>query len=164
MQLPWDREVKPTRGYAIAGDKYFVKVIDPASLSNDLAQSIAKKVSMDPEAFPSKFAWATAVLSVNPNQMKWWQSPSSKRKMMTQVVEKLLFLEPFTDTDKLYSLHFGEMRGFQQGDPPYKVTLNLYDAEDHHYKIFIDQQKNTSPPITQAQINALVASMHSASR
>jgi hypothetical protein len=57
------------------------------------------------------------------------------------------------------------MCGLQQGSPsvlPYRVDLMLFDSSDQRYKILI-YPLDDHPTITQAQINAIVASIHAAS-
>jgi len=61
----------------------------------------------------------------------------------------------------IHSIHSNAIRGFQYGDQdvsPYFVQLDLFDQNDRHYKIIITGKKENRQVITQAQINALVAS------
>jgi len=54
------------------------------------------------------------------------------------------------------------MRGFQFGDPmvaPYEVTLELFDQIDRPIHLFIGGVGQNQPVSTQAEINALVASI-----
>jgi len=66
------------------------------------------------------------------------------------------------DDGAVYAVNFGQVRGFQEGNPavpPYRVHLDLFDAADHHYEIQIAVQNDSRSVLTQAQVNAMVASL-----
>jgi hypothetical protein len=54
------------------------------------------------------------------------------------------------------------MQGFQEGAPnaaPYKTVLNLFDSNDRHYRIIVTGEAGKPIPLTQAQLNSMIASI-----
>lgn len=98
-----------------------------------------------------------AELNATPEQIHWWDRSGSAR-LGYLLAMKELNLQRGTVT---YKMENDELRGFQFSDhaiAPFQVTLELFDVNSRRYELTI-----TSPPnsrkVTQADINALVASM-----
>ena len=98
-----------------------------------------------------------AELNATPEQIHWWDRSGSAR-LGYLLTMKELNLQRGSIT---YKIENDELRGFQFNDHavgPLRVTLELFDVNGRRYEITI-----TSPPdarkVTQADINALVASM-----
>jgi hypothetical protein len=71
------------------------------------------------------------------------------------------------DYHDIYTIEAGGMRGFQLGDPakpPYRVQLHLYDEADRHIRIDIGALGPEGYPLTQAELNAMVASIRPAGK
>jgi hypothetical protein len=69
-----------------------------------------------------------------------------------------------TDAKQIYDFNYPGLRGFQLGDPaipPYKVKLELYDQNDRPYEIVITGKNHNHPFASQAEVNAIAASLHS---
>ncbi len=107
----------------------------------------------------TSFGLMKAEMEVTPDALKWWRSRSRNEAASFLLELKALKLG---NARAIYTVGFGELRGFQEGDPqfaPYRVRLDLYDANDLHYEILISQTKGSSPAISQAEINAMIASI-----
>ena len=96
-------------------------------------------------------------LSATPEQIHWWDRSGSAR-LWYLLAMKELNLQRGSVT---YKIENDELRGFQFNDhavTPLQVTLELFDVNSRRYELTI-----TSPPgsrkVTQAEINALIASM-----
>jgi len=66
------------------------------------------------------------------------------------------------DWGSVYILNQSNVRGFQEGDPakpPYRVHLHLFDSADREYEILITPKSKIAPSFTQAEVNAIVASL-----
>jgi hypothetical protein len=99
-------------------------------------------------------------IQAKPDQVKWWKTPSQNER-----ARDLLFLKGVIEPKyrgALYAINVGELCGFQRGDPsvsPYKVWIELFDREDRHYRILVNS-RSEKPFIKQAEINAIIASIH----
>jgi len=111
------------------------------------------------EAFQSNYALIAAAMNTTADQVKWWKLPSQNARARSLLFVKLSAMH---DLGPVYAVNFGEMRGFQEGDPavaPYKVDLTLFDPHDRQYEIVVSSSEGHGPVVTQAQINAMIASM-----
>ncbi len=93
-------------------------------------------------------------------QVKWWKTPSQNAKSLDLLLMKVAMLAP--GSGALYAVNIGGLCGLQRGDPsvaPYTVELDLLDTTNRHYGMRIDSPGKL-PTITQAQINAIIASIH----
>jgi hypothetical protein len=111
------------------------------------------------DALRSEFALMTAAMYATPDQVKWWKFPPQNLRAMSLIEEKGHYCNKY---GRIYAISFGRMRGFQEGDPdeaPYKVALNLFGPDDHHYEIEITGAQGKPLPLTQAQLNSMVASI-----
>jgi len=63
----------------------------------------------------------------------------------------------------IYTISAGGLRGFQIGDPddpPYEAHLDLFDGADRHFAFDVYGREGHGQVLTQAEINAVVASIH----
>jgi hypothetical protein len=98
-------------------------------------------------------------MAATPDQVKWWRPPLQNARSLTLLEMKGIALRDF---HALYQLNFGEWRGFQEGNParaPFRVQLELFDGADQHLGILISGKSGSGPVISQAEINAMVASI-----
>jgi len=101
-----------------------------------------------------------AELSTTPDDVKWWKR-SKQNEARTFLLEMKLLL--IGNLNEIYSVDFGNLKGFQLGNPslpPYQVRLDLFDSSDRHYQIRVSPTNDHGPIISQAQINAIAASIH----
>jgi len=112
------------------------------------------------QALSSNYELMAPEVETTPDQIRWWDSRKQNTRNALLLTYKSLNLR---NAHEIYRLVSGELRGFQFGNPivePYVVQLDLFDHSDHHYRILITPSKQKKPVITQAQINAVVASIH----
>jgi hypothetical protein len=113
------------------------------------------------DALRSSYDLAAAELHAQPTQARWWANRRQNVRTGILLGFKGMYI---TDADQIYDLNYPGMRGFQLGDPaipPYKVKLDLYDKSDRHYEIVITGKDRNHPFVSQAEINAIAASLHS---
>jgi len=125
-----------------------ITVLDPA-------------IRLEPSGTGYEF-W-TAVLNTTPDDVKWWRMRYWNASSFALLLQKGIEIHDFM---AVYTVGFGEMRGFQLGDPsvrPFKVALDLFDKNDRHFRVNIYSQDERHALISQAQINAMISSMRSAS-
>jgi hypothetical protein len=105
----------------------------------------------------------TSAVESTPADVKWWSTRMQNVRNLILLTNKSINIG---DATVIYQIGSAEVRGFQFGDPnvlPYVVELDLFDAADNHYKVIITGKSKKRPGISQAEINALVASFHSLS-
>jgi hypothetical protein len=110
------------------------------------------------QALQSNYELMAAEVQALPADVKWWAGRSRNVRSLILLIDKSLDLR---DATAIHEVHSSVVRGFQFGDPdvpPYRVNLDLFDATDRHYRIWITGTDKSRPCITQAQINGLVAS------
>jgi hypothetical protein len=111
------------------------------------------------DAVRSEYALMNAEMYAMPDQVKWWKLPRQNSRAMTLVGLKVILCHNY---GTFYAISFGHVHGFQEGAPnvaPYSVELNLFDADDRHYEIKITGHEGEPLPLTQSQINSMVASI-----
>ena len=107
----------------------------------------------------SSYNLMAAEMTVTPDQVKWWRRPNQNEATSFLLELKSMNLDGL---GTIYTIDSGELHGFQLGNPaiaPYRVRLDLYDAADQHYQFRIDPKDRNRPILTQAEINAMVASI-----
>jgi len=79
-------------------------------------------------------------------------------------IPQLVSLHPLT-IPAIYSINSGRVRGFQVGNPdvaPYEAHVDLFDAADRHFALDVIGPDGHGQVLTQAEINAIVASIQPA--
>jgi hypothetical protein len=110
------------------------------------------------QALSSNYELLAAEVQASPADVKWWAGRSRNARSFILLTDKSSDLQ---DATAIHEIHSSLIRGFQFGDPdvsPYRVYLDLFDAADRHYRIWIAGKDKSMPCVTQAQINGLVAS------
>jgi hypothetical protein len=110
------------------------------------------------QALQSNYELMAAEVQALPADVKWWAGRSKNVCSLILLTDKSLDLH---DATAIHEIHSSVVRGFQFGDPnvlPSRVKLELFDEADRHYRIWITGKDKSTPCITQAQINGLVAS------
>jgi hypothetical protein len=110
-----------------------------------------------------------AAMCATPEQAKWWRFRSSQneRAQLLLLTKFLLLMDSshaFGTDHPIYMISAGEMRGFQLGNPnvpPFETHLDLFDKADRHLVLDVTGPKGHEQVLTQEEINAVVASIHS---
>jgi hypothetical protein len=114
------------------------------------------------DAVKSNYEYMMASVRTVPAQIHLFASRRSNARDMILLTAKLTNVP--TEGNALYEIRQGEMRGIQIGDPtiaPFNVRLDLFDERDRHYALWINVGKGAkSTFVTQAEINAIVRSLH----
>jgi hypothetical protein len=160
--IPLERKERGASAIAFLKDGVGILVPDPAA-DLDSARTIRSIAETN-----RKLGWETlrpdyvlmaAAMAATSDQVKWWRIPSQNARDLALLEMKRMALH---DSGALYTVNSGELRGFQEGNPsvaPYRVHLNLFDGADHHYEIVIAAKENHGPVLSQAEVNAMVASL-----
>jgi hypothetical protein len=164
FQTPWkDITRKRTmQSFSVVSfnDGAGIMVTDPAQdLDRFLLDQLRANHAFDDQTLRSNYALRTAEMAATSEQIKWWKTPSQNAKHLLPFMLKLAVLH---DSGALYSVSFGEFHGFQKGNPsvaPYRVELDLFDGADQHYQITFSGVDPRRPFLTQAEINAMIASL-----
>ena len=133
---------------------------------------LAKLLRSDPraarvlgrETIASNYALTATEVSTTPDQVKWWRTRGQNARSYALFVWKSNALH---GQGPLYAVSFGKLHGFQEGNPsvpPYRVELNVFDAADRHYEISISTDKDSGKNLSQAEINAIIASFEPTSQ
>lgn len=167
IQLPW-KEIYRDSAWENSAmissmDGGVVEMRYPSD-SSDLMAAMRRMVNtisaIHAESSGTNYALTKAVMNARPEQVKWWMTRGQNAKYATLLLMKSSF--EIECRGAIYEIDSGEIRGFQQGNPsvaPYCVKLDLFDAGDHHFQIRIDQYPVRGPVVTQAEVNAMVASL-----
>lgn len=139
-----------------------ILAFDPAvtsTLSGDIRNNAEKLRSVfGPRALSSGYDWMAAELSATPSDIHWWNRSGNVR---AGVLLGLKQIEVMNST-AIYRIANDELHGFQLGDAaekPMRIRLELFDVSGRRYELIIASTANSSRAVTQADINAIVASM-----
>jgi hypothetical protein len=165
VQLPW-KEIRRDwttndEASVLAVNGELLTVRDPLSQFDRAGEMRlwSKAVEgLDAESLRTNYALMAAAMNAKPESVKWWKLPGRNSRDLTLLGMKSVAM--IECPGAIYAVSEGEFRGFQQGDPSvaqYCVKLDLFDAADRHYQLTISQSPGAR--LTQAEINAVVASM-----
>jgi hypothetical protein len=172
LQLPWN-EIDQTRNYKSAqattykdGGRVVIFNDDQDVTLRNVLQPLTQGRTkpwtdlIGPDGLASNYNFAAASLRIKPSDARWW-TPTKNRKILALLMEKMLILRS-SDT-AIYDIKQGEFRGFQAVSPDtasHGIMLSLYDGKDRSYRILLAPTKDAAhSPLTQPEINAIVASM-----
>lgn len=174
FQVPW-KEIGWQKNLGSASSVVFkdgqaLIVFDPRR-ALDSAKTIQDSAKTPREAATVRRTFGSSTLSSNydlmaaelaatPAQGKWWAGPRQNARNFVLLGLKSMEM---MDANAIYGISNEEMHGFQLGNPalaPYKVELDLFDRGDRRYKIILTQRDRIGPILTQAEVNAIVASIH----
>lgn len=174
IQTPWNeqprtKEQRTVTSIAFMQSNAGMLIFDPASLN---IEDIELKMKSDPEsdlnfgnpALRSHYDILTAAIDASPDEAKWWKLPRANSRVLTLVSLKAMELGGYGSVHKI---EVGGLRSFQFGDPskpPYHVRLDIFDPSDRKIQIQISSGRNQGPVLTQAQLNAMVASIRPVER
>ena len=123
-----------------------------------------------PETLQSKFKLMQAAMLATPEQVKWWRLRSSSNERIDNLLLTKLYAlteggSGVTGGVPIYTIAYGEFRGFQFGSPgvaPYDAHLDLFDGTDRYFALSVTATGH-GQVLTQEEINAVAASIQSAS-
>lgn len=173
FQVPWkeierDRELREVSAISFKdGGSLLIPdpltAVDLSGILREAAKTDQEKELLrrvfGPRALKSNYDLVAAALAATPSQVKWWASRTENIQSFELLSQKELEMHDYL---AIYPINSAEMRGFQFGNPavaPYNVELDLFDRNDRRYKIKIRGKDENHPFITQAEINAMVASI-----
>jgi hypothetical protein len=111
----------------------------------------------------SHYNYEVAVMNSRPSDVSLLHFRSRNARAL--VLLEMKSMQVSEKTTAIFKIEGPRIKGFQIGDPqvvPTSITLKLYDAKDGQIEIHLLGQKQSKlPAINQAQINAIVASIHS---
>ena len=113
------------------------------------------------KSFKSSYDLLAAEGYATPSQARWWGTRSSNVRNTLLLTMKLGYVG--SQPTVVYSIHIGDLRGFQVGNPavrPFDVRLALFDQRDRRYDFLFSGRDRDHSVLSQAQINAFVASIH----
>lgn len=123
---------------------------------------------LENDVLQSRFKLMQAVLSATPDHVKWWRFRSSQNQkesllLETKSIAQIECAPPgrFTITP-VYTIAFGEFRGFQFGNPdvaPYEAHIDVFDGADRQFTLDIAGPEGHKQLLTQQELNAMVASI-----
>jgi hypothetical protein len=172
FQVPWkevdfERDAKSVVGISFKSGASMM-LFDPLSEVGAATEMRGKTASdarkmrqiFGDRALSSNYDFMAEEMAATPSQIKWWNLPRANVRCM--ILLNLKVLEIHGSSKAIYRQSSEEMHGFQFGDPaaaPYMVELDLFDRHDRRYKILLIAKNPVARVITQAQINAIVASL-----
>jgi hypothetical protein len=166
FQAPWKEVVRDKIGTGIScaafssGGTIYIFGPDKMDWARVLRSDARTARVLGRETIASNYAMTVAEVSTTSDQVKWWRTRGQNARSYALFVWKSTALN---GQGPLYAVSFGELHGFQEGNPsvaPYRVDLNLFDSGDRHYEISISAEKDSGPILSQPEINAIVASFH----
>lgn len=107
----------------------------------------------------SGYDWMASELAATPDQIRWWNRTNNVR---LTVLLGMKSIEMTGNCTAIYKAENSELHGFQLGDPaiaPHRVTLDLFDVNNRRYELVASSRNADHPVVTQADINAIVASI-----
>ncbi len=138
-----------------------------AILESAISDRVAQKL-VGQEAIQSKFKLMQAAMGATPEQAKWWRFHNFENERIEfPLLAKFSLLTGFGSPHAftlgpIYTISAGGFRGFQIGypdDPPYEAHLDLFDGADRHFAFDVIGREGHGQVLTQAEINAVVASI-----
>lgn len=122
---------------------------------------VALRRELGDEAINSEFDLASAAVATNDNDAKWWRGPFYNGKVSFLLAVKTVLTGSGHSSERapIYTLRFGDIRGFQIGNPAGNqrvLRLVLYRNDNRVCSI---EFLNFRSKISQPQINALIASL-----
>jgi hypothetical protein len=121
------------------------------------------QVLYGPDALHSDYSVYKAMFEATPRQITLL-TPSNRAVGLSVIILLKAIMPPTTDW-AIFNVHSQEFKGFQLGDPvrrPQKMCVKLI-SDDLELEInFMQNPKGPRPPITQAELNRIIQSVHKA--
>jgi hypothetical protein len=171
FQLPWKHtdDVTLRRNVLLAsGEGGRIMFEDPSSApwTAHMIRELAKDIpNLSPDVNKSICGLQRVAMEATTNDVKWWKIPSQNKRAQNLLFLKVVTEPPMPGNGSPYAVNINGLCGFQRGNPlvaPYQVWVELFDNTDRHYKIWITSH-GKGPMFRQAEVNAIIASIHPAS-
>jgi hypothetical protein len=171
LSVPW-KELESERDMKLGHLLSFrdggnVMLFNPAEAS-DGAKAMRGKTAQEnglmrfvfgSKTLSSNYELMSAALKARPDDVHWWSGRRRNVEMFLLLINKEMVLHK---SPLFYAIQTPSLEGYQIGDPqvaPYVVTLELFDSQDRHYTIWVTGQNKQPLKMTQAEINAMAASI-----
>jgi hypothetical protein len=116
------------------------------------------------ESFPSRYQFAMTAMNSKPGDISFFHSNRANKRAASLLAYKIIAME--WNPTVICIVSGSHVKGFQIGDPNQNVwrfiDLQLFDEHNQKIEIMIRPGKTSEPPFSQAQINAIVASIQTA--
>jgi hypothetical protein len=116
-----------------------------------------------PDVLHSDYTLYKAIYETTPRQITLL-TPSNRAVGLMMVILVKAIMPPTTDW-AIFNVHSQEFKGFQLGDPlrrPQKMCVELISDDIELEITFTQNLKVPRPPITQAELNRIIQSVHKA--
>jgi hypothetical protein len=115
------------------------------------------------ENVQSEYEFARAALNTSPSQLSLFLHWSNEVYAANLLRMKEVFL--LGPQGSLYSFEFGQLRGFQHGDPVQdkNVEVDAYNADDRKFKFIFSSRSGPNGGMTQPDINRILQTLRPAS-
>jgi hypothetical protein len=165
-----DEKVPPEDRYSqVFGDGDFVLMALNPKLQNDALGNIRRahgfvaqnvRDNLGSKVMESSYEYKRSVLYAQPSDARLLDLGRHNHQVFQLLILKKQELPAAANTP-VFDLHIGDTRGFQFGDParvPARIRLELFDSQDRHASFTLWDTAHRDGPLTQGQINAMVAS------
>jgi hypothetical protein len=167
FQVPWKQvetqKVTKTSAVVLFREGAALIVFDPSEttkLSSAMHQQSKPLASIfGSRAMSSGYDWMASELTAAPDQIRWWNRTNNVRLALLLGMKSIKISNECT---VIYRVENPELHGFEFCDPaaaPYRITLNVFDVNNRSYEMVIASRRADQPVVTQADINAIIASM-----
>jgi hypothetical protein len=172
LQVPWNEVVRNktvgnTSLISFEDDRSLF-IFDPSTAFSQV-RALQGKGRTQREAKAIRNLFGTRALSSNydlmaaelatPAESSWRDSLlEGKRRAILLTLKSV----EMNDSNAVYGISANELHGFQFGNPavaPFEVSLVLFDRNDRRYEISLGRKEKNAPFVTQAEVNAIVASI-----
>ncbi|HEV3253183.1 MAG TPA: hypothetical protein VG033_02170 [Candidatus Acidoferrales bacterium] len=175
FEAPWSDldKIDPGDGFAIVKFRSGLRIVffDPSGAADVAhgmkaetdAQRLQKTYAVFGDSpFDNNYDFYQTVYSASPAQI----SIVAPRQAALRTSVLLLWKISLTyDAETgFYSFQLGKLRGFQRGDPGRAryVIVDAFDTHDRQFGLIFTARPDASAPLTQADINRAVATLHPA--
>lgn len=166
LQTPWKQIARRKDSQTVSIISFSggptVMAFDPGQLTSLSSTVLTSAKRLQPvfgsRAVSSAYNWMEAELNATPDDIRWWNRRGNVRAAVLLGLKQVDIL----DDPAIFKVGNDEMHGFQLGDPakpPYRARLELFDIDDRRYEIEISSISPGVIPVTQADVNAIVASL-----
>jgi hypothetical protein len=154
-------------------DKFVLRFFNPQFLGDNRGylapgeHSISRTFLRDlAPVLASQYEFQRATLYAQPGEARLFAPASYNRRLFALLQNRSELVWNHQASRPVYELFAGENRGFQLGDPaktPLRIDLDLYTPQDHRVSLQLSSHSATPAALTQAEINAIVASLRCSS-
>lgn len=150
------------RSFYCANGDYFTVTSAPAERGfyTGLKMHSGSVYLSDGSNLHSEYDLLARLLPYTTDQIHWWMTAQTKEEIWNFLFMKRVYFHNF---EKIYRIQNATMKGFQFGvvdDKNNEVQIHLFTADDKHFEIDVNTCEGRKLISNQADLNAIVASMH----